>query len=365
MNLENTVGKRIVWADTARALGIFLVVLGHNSVPPFIGKYIFSFHMPLFFFISGYLFDMGKYANFRDFLTKKRDSILIPYFVFSFISYVFWAFFAIRFEESQGVDILTPFIGIFYSNNKYAPMTHNGVLWFLTCLFIVELMFYLIRKKTVNDHTLLLLLIASSIVGYLGSVYVPFGMPWSTNVAFTGIVFFGLGYLAKNNQGKICLNLLLPHRILIILLCLGINVFFCSMNGQIDMNVNRYHNYFYFYIESMSGIGACIAISQLMRPSRVLSYLGANTLLIFALHGIVLRIIKGIQLFMFGIPLELCRNSLVWGCIYTIGALSMLIPVMWTINKYVPFIAGIRNDGKKFVSVEQVRMVSSLRRSLD
>jgi len=59
--------KRIEWADTLKAIGIFFVVLGHNVLPAEMYKYIFSFHVPLFFFISGYLFFPEKFRNFSDF----------------------------------------------------------------------------------------------------------------------------------------------------------------------------------------------------------------------------------------------------------------------------------------------------------
>lgn len=45
--------SRIKWIDNARAIGILLVVLGHSLIPASIQTYIYSFHMPLFFFLSG------------------------------------------------------------------------------------------------------------------------------------------------------------------------------------------------------------------------------------------------------------------------------------------------------------------------
>lgn len=39
--------QRIQWIDSARGIGILLVVIGHVSKSPYLGKFIYSFHMPI------------------------------------------------------------------------------------------------------------------------------------------------------------------------------------------------------------------------------------------------------------------------------------------------------------------------------
>ena len=54
-----SISKRIEYIDIARGIGILLVVMGHNDfslISPFLFKLIYSFHMPLFFFMSGIFF---------------------------------------------------------------------------------------------------------------------------------------------------------------------------------------------------------------------------------------------------------------------------------------------------------------------
>lgn len=48
--------KRIDWIDVAKGIGIILMVMGHTSMPDAINRWIYSFHMPLFFLLSGLLF---------------------------------------------------------------------------------------------------------------------------------------------------------------------------------------------------------------------------------------------------------------------------------------------------------------------
>ena len=49
--------KRLDWVDIAKGIAIVLMILGHSSLPNMIQNWIYSFHMPFFFFISGVLMD--------------------------------------------------------------------------------------------------------------------------------------------------------------------------------------------------------------------------------------------------------------------------------------------------------------------
>jgi fucose 4-O-acetylase-like acetyltransferase len=55
--------KRIEWVDTAKGIGILLVILGHTILLPFISVPIYAFHMPLFFLLSGLFIKANKYEN--------------------------------------------------------------------------------------------------------------------------------------------------------------------------------------------------------------------------------------------------------------------------------------------------------------
>ncbi|WP_324661016.1 acyltransferase family protein, partial [Bacillus pacificus] len=192
--------NRVEWIDTAKGVGIFLVILGHTgSLGERMTNYIYSFHMPLFFFLSGYLFSVHKYNNFSVFLKKKFKSLLIPYIIFSLGTYLFWVVVGNKFGEDSNVEIWRPFIGIFYSNGIDNWLVHNVPLWFLTCLFVTESMFYVLSKYIKHTFKIVICLIIFSILGYLDSIYMPIRLPWGIDVALTSIVFFGIGYIVKKN----------------------------------------------------------------------------------------------------------------------------------------------------------------------
>lgn len=73
--------ERLVWGDWARILGLYLVILGH-FFPGMVKSFIFSFHVPFFFFMSGY-FTTYKSNNFRKHLTQ---TLIIPYLLICMIN---------------------------------------------------------------------------------------------------------------------------------------------------------------------------------------------------------------------------------------------------------------------------------------
>ena len=81
---------RLRWIDALKGIGIILVVFAHHKLPVALDTYIFSFHMPLFFFISGLLFDFWKYASAANFVKKRFRSLIVPYFGFALLTCLFY-----------------------------------------------------------------------------------------------------------------------------------------------------------------------------------------------------------------------------------------------------------------------------------
>lgn len=90
--------ERVEFLDVIKGFGILLLLLSHSiSGESLLKTWIFSFHMPLFFWCSGYLIAI-KYPNGKELqgklgrlLAKKALSILIPYIVFSLLIVVFFS----------------------------------------------------------------------------------------------------------------------------------------------------------------------------------------------------------------------------------------------------------------------------------
>ena len=82
MTFSSKTKERIDWIDYAKALGVFLVIMGHTYKGySFIG-WIYSFHMPLFFFLSGTTLKIEQ-ISCKEFFKKRVKALLIPYILYS------------------------------------------------------------------------------------------------------------------------------------------------------------------------------------------------------------------------------------------------------------------------------------------
>jgi fucose 4-O-acetylase-like acetyltransferase len=78
--------KRNKTIDCMKGLTIILMVIGHMHLNSYVDKYIYSFHMPLFFIVSGCLYKPGKLS--LNYVKKKAQNLLLPYFAFGGGTYV-------------------------------------------------------------------------------------------------------------------------------------------------------------------------------------------------------------------------------------------------------------------------------------
>lgn len=81
--------ERIHWIDIARGMCIIAIVIGHVYTDGYLRWYLFSFHVPAFFYLSGLCFKENE--EFAVFIIKRIKTIVVPYFFYSIISIlIFW-----------------------------------------------------------------------------------------------------------------------------------------------------------------------------------------------------------------------------------------------------------------------------------
>lgn len=172
--------SRVKWIDALRGIGMCLVIIGHMTIPEVVRRCIFSFHMPLFFFLSGYLF---KNRCSMKWIARKVDCLLVPYVIYSFIT-LGVLLFANRCEFRSGLRQIIKGNGI-------------GITWFFMCLFVVELCGSgLVRLKAFGRNRAYWTLLILAVLGWC----VPkFGWPsiCKSNAVLTALTFWGLGYVLK------------------------------------------------------------------------------------------------------------------------------------------------------------------------
>lgn len=367
---------RLHWIDTLKGIGIILVVLAHYSLPIAFDTYIFSFHMPLFFFISGFLFDFGKYAESASNFVKGRfKSLIVPYFCFAVITCIF-CFLMDELYTPETISIKffenSIFHGISHILVAFGPaISYNPPLWFLTCLFVTELLFYVLAKKYYGEpKRLVFWLIIAGIIGYLYPVYVPFRIPWNVDVALAAIVFYGAGNLfrkftEKESRSNFSLKLdsgftekfsrverYLPViAVLLSLLYLGYLLKFPT-DDKVNINVIKYGNFFSFYLLAFAGIFTFVYLSKRIISSKVLEYYGRNSLIILALHFPLKDVLIKLVIIILGVDIEYIHYNTGFALGLTVLSLILLVPVIYVINSYFPFLLGKKGSYKDFESIK-------------
>ena len=346
-NIETISPQRIEWIDILKGLGIYLVFLGHVLATSYksVTIYIYSFHMPLFFFVSGMFFKYSDVnSSFYKFIKKKFRSLMVPYVLFGILTYCIWLLQMMlkkyRIIGSYPVpeSLIRPLIGMIYGNGIDGWLKHNVLLWFLPCLMITEILFYCIVASAKNNTlTISLLLIFFAIVGHADSLCSPIRLPFGIDVAFTAVVFYGSGYILKDKL------LLSETTILFSAICFSIGLFTGHLNGRVDMNENHYNNIAIFYIAAFSSIYAYMYISKCFLKIRFLkciTYIGRNSLVFFLLEDTAFLAVQILMHFTIGIKVSPNNVTFLYGSAYILLSMLLIVPVTYIINHHAPFMIG-------------------------
>lgn len=280
--------KRIPYLDVSKGLTILFVILGHTLPPSILRTLIYSFHMPLFFFLSGYFF---RPISFPSLIRKKSRQLLHPYYFTCAALVILSAL--MLFVKGRAYEIPANtqkllFAGLYASGldqNRSFFIPQIGAIWFLWALFFALLLLnFLLRLK----HSLTLL--ASSVVlGFFTGRF--FWLPLSIQPAMTSILYLFLGYQSRKYKLVERLKNQTVYIWLITLLWL-----LCAVpGGEIVLAGNEFPHPFLNLISSVSGIFTFLMTAFfLYRRTRFLSsylqWMGTETLLILCVHLLELRL---------------------------------------------------------------------------
>ncbi|SEK62217.1 acyltransferase family protein [Parapedobacter koreensis] len=335
--------KRILWIDYAKFIGITLVVCAHHTGRGNWFAFISAFALPLFFFLSGYLFSFKKFDNYTAFLKARTKQLLIPYFILNFVTYILWLFFFRRFDYHYVISepLYTPFIGIFYGNGHEDWLIHSIASWFIICLFVLENIYFLLFRNVTGARRYVLLA-GILAVCFIDQKYDPIRWPWSLNIAIIGIVFYGVANMLKENVNKI-MALSLP-KLITLSACSGFLLYVISSRNFIDMNKSTYDSFTLFFMGAFSGILFALTLSRvlemLLGPVWLFQYLAQNTLVIIAFHLMVMSVVKKAISMAFQIPDDLLTDNLYLNFTVVAATLLLSLPIIYICNKYLPVMVG-------------------------
>ena len=272
---QNT--ERILWVDICRGVGIILVILGHCSTP--FNKYIYGFHMPLFFVLTGYLYKRDE--NLFLFIKKISKKYLVPYFILCFINLCINTLVKI-FIEKENPEIVHYIKGIIYSRGTTEWMPHCSPLWFLTAIFVALFIFSIVNTFVGNNLiicSIVMVVICPLIswsLDYLNFVK----MPWNIDSALMAVAFIKLGRLLKEES---LFTFRTPIIFGFVLLLIGFFLIKCNPIEIVSFDDNIYGNLLIMMLGAMAvTIGLIIVIQRISQRFRYeyLAFLGRHTIFI-------------------------------------------------------------------------------------
>ena len=268
--------KRIVWLDIIKGFLILTVMLGHISqTPEWFKIWIYSFHLPLFFFLSGVTLSIEKY-DFKSFVKRKVRTLIVPGLIFDF--------FIIVINVSLGnlhVTIKNIIIGVILQMRGI----RTDIAWFLILLFMSEIILYLVIKLfKEKQRKIIVFLFFMSALNYIclkiaGIFFDLIILPYSIDLIFMILPFVYAGYLYKT--GKLIINE--NWTFLVLSIIMGNMLCFISfkvLGYCFDLYAGKFGSFLLYYLTAYAQINWLVIIFRKIKKAKLLSSM-CGTLYLF------------------------------------------------------------------------------------
>lgn len=283
--------QRIVYLDVARGIAMIAIVLGHleNAV---INRVVYTFHLPLFYFISGYFID--ERASLSAFARKKARQLLVPYYVTCFA----YCLATILQNLIHGIpwnlelmdNLLATLCGSGASYETPLRIPRIGALWFLWAMFWALVLLKLLLKCKPFVR-------AAAVTGIfvLSCWSEPrMGLPLSLQPGGCALLFVYLGYVLRKLQPILKISQLsLKTKIAGVALAFAIWIWFIHTFTSFWLVTADVGKGIPDIIGSACGCVIVVLLSwlicRLRRLSTVLAFYGRYSLLFLSVHYIEMR----------------------------------------------------------------------------
>lgn len=305
--------KRIEWIDLCKGLGIFLVVIGHTSIAQIsqtLYDWIYSFHMPMFYMLSGMVFNPVKYSSFRIYLQRRVKTLVIPFFILNTILYL-----CVKWVNLPNIQ--PPFSEL---------LTGVLAMYFIRVLFISELWYYGCCRFLRNGWLRIVVIVGVIIIGHLFHGRIGW---WSLLMPGMPLFFYALGHLLKESLNN-CKDKVADKFLVVI--CVGT---LC-----VSLLAISYTHFFYTSI-LLALVGSVTLFSLSMVLSKrytaivkdKIKFIGENTLVIVAAHQIIYNSMKLITS-------QWINNAMLEGCVRMCLLWVVLILIIILFNRYFYWVLG-------------------------
>ena len=253
-----------------------------------------SFRMPLYFILSGLFFK--QYNGFIGFLKRKTNKLLIPFLFFLLTTSVIP--FAIINHESS--------LKLFFSDMN-GPV-YNFAIWFLLCLFEINLLFYLIQWAVGNlktKHQDIIVLAISLLLGFcgLGLGVAQVKNPMYLCTMLTALPFFVFGWWLRRHTNFLTQPFNYRRDVPLIIVYLGI-VATCAYRVIYAFNSVPREGVPFIYLCGIAGTMLVLTISKFIKRIPFVSFWGRYSIIVLCTHQVIVIAMGGLlHSFLSGIPL--------------------------------------------------------------
>lgn len=321
--MNQSIKCRDTVVDVAKGIGILLVILGHLKNP--IMDFIYAFHMPLFFFISGMFVKKG--LSLGSMVKSKAKRLLIPFALYYFLVVIYKM---VKLLAKGELDL-----SAFNLNNPDSIFLNVGPIWFLLALFYVYVLWLpfaylplILRIATALFVTLLPLSFYDVNPAYLSSALLalPFFVLGNSFKAME--LYTKLKSLDWKNQSTLCV------------ICLVLLIFTPPEDNQLSFNriVSTPTQYLLSGILGtlMTLSLSIIIVSLFHRTANLLSKIGNLSLHIMATHFYVLIAVFHVLVLLVGnYAEENMYTSYFWNFIVFLASIPVCYILARILERYI------------------------------
>lgn len=317
--------NRITFLDTAKGIGMICVILGHME-NVFIDIIVFSFHMPLFFFLSGYFISQRK--EWSNLIPAKAKHLIGPY-LFTGIAITLLSIpQAIVTHEDAAVAAWHWFTATLYGSgllqSYFFHIKPLGAVWFLLAMFWALLLYNWIMGQ---KHPWVWVILSFSI-GY-GVTQILY-LPWSILSGMTAVLFLHIGHLSRQKDVFSYLH----GKYIRIAFEIWLLARFLECGYPLNLVANYFYNIPLDIIGSMAGAFLVLYIAKRLEKNpyigQYLTWFGKYSLIVLCFHLIELNLfpwtsmLKAVGFENFFIP-TVC-GKLLWatGAIFLVQRVAIL-----------------------------------------
>jgi fucose 4-O-acetylase-like acetyltransferase len=354
-----------------KGIAIILMVIGHADCPGLLGRFLYEFHMPLFFITAGYFFNLKYLNDEKTFVVKRLKGLYLPFLkwsiLFTLLHNVFFKLNIINDQFGNGTkggvahlyswhDIQR---NILYSVTQMGgyDVFLNGAFWFFRALLISSIaylvLFKLLRKNSwlrcENAH------IAANRTGITVCLVMLLWAAWKTgcNLPITnipqggyrelmGTFFFGVGFLLHENPRFLHTTWWT---------CAGCFAIVLGFSVWLTADMSWFSSFDHFLklpVPAIAGFIMTYHLSSAIEKRhniirRFLVYCGDNTLPIFVFHILSYKVVSLIKIAYYGLDFkqigchmvvhEFAQQDYFW-VLYTVAGVGLPLLGHYLVKKH-------------------------------